>query len=584
MLSPMADDQEAETARIGVNTACPQCGAVMPAFETRCSACGHHRATSTQEQRDSLRERLQSGIGNAYELIDMLGKGGMGVVFRAKERALEREVALKVLAFDPMMAPDAFARFEREAKLAARLDHPHIVPIFAVGQGQGLAYYTMRIIRGGSLEDLLAREHKLTPARAVAYLREIALALDHAHSHGVVHRDVKPANVMLGEGDHVFVADFGIARAVEGGGGLTSTGVVGSPAYMAPEQWQGGAIDGRADQYALGILAYELLTGRRPYRDATMHQLLRLHLTEDLPDITQDLGPAAGPVRDVLRRATAKDPAARFPSSSEFVAALEGALNQRATPAQAAATVISGKVPLRRAEDRELTVTGPARRRSLAAPIATAALLAAAGGGYAIWNSQQSSVSAPPSPAPPETVVMKAAVPETVLVAQPTKPETVRVADTGSRGAPPPVTAGAPPIAATGSTGVVAPAVGRAGLTAYVHIAHPFVQRGQYFIDGVQVPPRAPPIYALTPGRHVISFKSLVPTFPDSGVFRFFPGDTIRAMFLPLEGGGARGDSMRARLRETLRRIQEGDGRGGRRGLPRGGRGGRGDTLQGSYR
>jgi serine/threonine-protein kinase len=583
----MADDrerdkleQEAVTTPIGVNTACPQCGAALPAFESRCSACGHQKETSTEEQRDNLRQRLQAGIGDAYELIDMLGKGGMGVVFRATEKALEREVALKVLAFDPLMAPDAFARFEREAKLAARLDHPHIVPIFAVGQGQGVAYYTMRIIRGGSLEDMLARDHKLAPARAIKYLREIALALDHAHGHGVVHRDVKPANVMLSETDNVFVADFGIARAVEGGGGLTSTGVVGSPAYMAPEQWQGGAIDGRADQYALGILAYELLTGRRPYRDATMHQLLRLHLTEDLPDITQDLGPAAGPVRDVLRRATAKDAKERFTSTSEFVTQLDAALGGAGAQAPVAPTVISGRIPARSADGPTPQAAGGGKRRS-AIPFAAVAVVILTAGGYAFWNSKRAAAGTGQSAVRPETI-MQAAVPETVRLREPTKPETVRLGENAPAGASTGVAAVSPPLP-TGSTGAIEPpgAGGRAGRAAYVHIVHPFVQRGRFFIDGVQLAPRLPPIYSVSPGRHVVAFKATVPTFPDSAVFRFPQGDTVRAMFLPVEGGGARGDSMRARLRETLRRIQQNDGRGGRRGQnPRGAnRTGRGDTL-----
>src|SRR5262249_17753853 len=141
---------------------------------------------SDDEQRENLRARLQKGIGDTYELVDLLGKGGMGVVFRAREKALEREVALKGLAFDPVMVPEAFARFEREAKLAARLDHPHIVPIFAVGQGQGIAYYTMRLVRGGSLEDLLTTSKKIDPPRALRILKEVAAALDHAHAQGVV--------------------------------------------------------------------------------------------------------------------------------------------------------------------------------------------------------------------------------------------------------------------------------------------------------------------------------------------------------------------------------------------------------------
>lgn len=571
-------EQEAVTTPIGVNTSCPQCGSAMPAFETRCSACGFQRSVTTAEQRDSLRERLQAGIGVAYELMDMIGKGGMGVVFRAKEKSLERDVALKVLAFDPLLVPEAFARFEREAKLAARLDHPHIVPIFAVGQGQGIAFYTMRLVRGGSLEELLARETKLPPARAVKYLREVALALDHAHSHGVVHRDVKPANIMLGDGDHVFVADFGIARAVEGtGGGLTSTGVVGSPAYMAPEQWQGGAIDGRADQYALGILSYELLTGRRPYRDATMHQLLRLHLTEDLPDITQDLGPAAGAVRDVLRRATAKDPKDRFASVTEFVNALDVALSGDVASAQSAATAISGKLPRRANDSPPAAIAGAATRRRTMAPLLAVVLIAAGGvAGYSFWNAQRTKT--PVAPARPETVVVQnPARPETVRVKEAARPETVRVGD------PNRATVSPPP--ATGGSAASAPSVQPIGPVGYVMVTHPFVVGGQIFIDGVNVGHKQPAVYAVSPGRHVVGYSAVVPTFPREATFRVPPNDTLRVMFLPLEGGGARGDSMRAHLRETMRRIElNGDGRGGRRNFPlrggnRSGAGRRGDTL-----
>ena len=187
---PPNQSSDAVTTPVGVTTMCPQCGTHMPAFETQCSTCGAQLGRGSEdEQRTALRQRLQAGIGDAYELLDMLGKGGMGVVFRAREKALDREVALKVLAFDPIMAPDAFARFEREAKLAARLDHPNIVPIFAVGQGRGIAFYTMRLVRGGSLEELLAKEGKIDVPRAIGYLRDVAAALDHAHAHGLGNDD-----------------------------------------------------------------------------------------------------------------------------------------------------------------------------------------------------------------------------------------------------------------------------------------------------------------------------------------------------------------------------------------------------------
>src|SRR4051812_44518950 len=180
-------------------TTCATCGAPLAASDPACPQCGVGRG-SPQEQAERMRQRVQAQIGEGFELLELLGRGGMGIVFRARERALDRDVALKVLALDPLLAPEAWARFEREAKLAARLDHPHIVPVYAVGQGSGIAYYTMRLVRGGNVEDLLEDRRPLDIPRVLDILRAVAAALDYAHRNGVVHRDIKPANILLQDG------------------------------------------------------------------------------------------------------------------------------------------------------------------------------------------------------------------------------------------------------------------------------------------------------------------------------------------------------------------------------------------------
>ncbi|MFL5574511.1 MAG: protein kinase domain-containing protein [Gemmatimonadaceae bacterium] len=319
----------AQTTRpLSGGSACTRCGATMATLATACPRCGAAVTGDTAaEHAERVRQRLQDAVGERYELLELLGRGGMGIVFRARETALDREVALKVLALDPLLAPEAYERFEREARLAARLDHPGIVPIFSVGQGASVAYYTMRLVRGGSVEELLATQRQLDLARATAILRDVAAALDYAHRQGVVHRDIKPANILLGEeGGHATVADFGIAKALgpTDGASATGTGVIGSPGYMSPEQWRGEPADGRTDQYALGIVAYEMLAGRRPFETVRVQDLLKLHLSAEVPDVCAarpELDPAVGAA---IRRALAKFPAERFPSVSAFVETLAG--------------------------------------------------------------------------------------------------------------------------------------------------------------------------------------------------------------------------------------------------------------------
>jgi serine/threonine protein kinase len=317
----------AVTTPAGMAGVCSRCGATLVPSSTSCSRCGATQTgSSPAEHAERIRLRLQESVGDSYRLLELLGRGGMGIVFRAHETALDREVALKVLALDPVLSPEAWGRFEREARLAARLDHPHIVPIFAVGQRHTVAFYTMRLVRGGTLEDMLAGHQALAPEHVLDILRDVAKALDYAHGQGVVHRDIKPANVLIGDSGHAMVSDFGIAKALGAGDAPvgSGTGIIGSPGYMSPEQWRGEDIDARADQYALGVMAFEMLTGHRPFETVKVQDLMRLHLSADVPNLSS-LRSGVTPVVDAaIRRAMAKRPSDRFASAIAFVDALAG--------------------------------------------------------------------------------------------------------------------------------------------------------------------------------------------------------------------------------------------------------------------
>jgi serine/threonine-protein kinase len=267
-----------------------------------------------------------------------LGKGGMGQVFRAYDTRLHRRVALKVVLPDasvsPARATEARARFLREARAAAAFDHPNVVAIFDLGEIDGVAYISMEYVPGPSLRDFVGDAS--TPwARKLRWLVDVALALGAAHRAGLVHRDVKPENVVLAEGELVKVLDFGVARRVsttvgEGSDPLGSHGVstitqegvvVGTPLYMAPEQIQGEPVDGRADQFAWGVMAYELLAGAPPWSAPGMMALMAAILTQPLPKLPESIGvpPAA---EAAIARALSKRPGDRFATMEELSAAI----------------------------------------------------------------------------------------------------------------------------------------------------------------------------------------------------------------------------------------------------------------------
>jgi len=282
---------------------------------------------------DSLLERVSAALGGQYDIEGEIGRGGMSVVYRARDRRLNRPVAIKVLP--PELAHDAAirTRFTREAQMAAQLTHPHIVPIYDVGEQDGLAYFVMAIVHGGNLATLLTREPRQPIEEARRLLAEIADALAYAHLRGVIHRDIKPDNILLDESSgRAMVTDFGIARAMEGSSRLTATGIaVGTPAYMSPEQALGDReVDGRSDIYSLGVLGYQMLTGRLPFSAGNSMALLLKHVSETPRPIGELRSDAPKSIREALERALMKSPEDRWPTA---VSMREALLSDRGGPA-----------------------------------------------------------------------------------------------------------------------------------------------------------------------------------------------------------------------------------------------------------
>lgn len=264
-----------------------------------------------------------------YRLIEKAGVGGMSEVWKAEDETLKRTVAVKVI-LGPVAADSTFReRFLREARLVAGLEHSNVLPVFDYGSatvdGEELSYLVMPLVAGGSLKGRVAGP--VPPALAITWLSAIASALDHAHGKGILHRDVKPGNVLMDSQGRLLLADFGLARSAEVSSGLTSTGtVLGTPLYMAPEQATGAPLDRRADQYALAVIAFELLAGRVPFSADSPLAVLHQHVAAPPPPLSSILPGTAPAVDAVLARGLAKKPADRFDSCGAFVAALASAL------------------------------------------------------------------------------------------------------------------------------------------------------------------------------------------------------------------------------------------------------------------
>ena len=284
---------------------------------------------------DVLRERVTAALSDAYEVGREVGRGGMGVVYRATDRKLRREVAIKVLPPELAYRDDVRQRFLREAQTAAQLSHANIVPIYAVEERDGLVCFVMALVDGESLASRIARERQLSPEFTAETLRAVADALGYAHGRGIVHRDVKPDNILLDRhSGRPMVTDFGIARAAEGDARLTVTGIaVGTPAYMSPEQAMGEKeIDGRSDLYSLAVVGYHMLCGELPFHASNTPAMLMKHISETPRPIRAQRPDVPAWLTAILECAMAKKPADRFASAHAFRDALE----RREGPAPAA--------------------------------------------------------------------------------------------------------------------------------------------------------------------------------------------------------------------------------------------------------
>lgn len=280
------------------------------------------------EPSSALAPRLSEALGTAFTIEGEIGRGGMGVVYRARDERLKRRVAIKVLPPELAFQAEIRARFTREAETAARLSHPHIVPIYTVGEGNGLVYFVMGYVDGESLAGRLKRRGKLPVEEARRIMKEVADALSAAHAFSVIHRDIKPDNILLdGTRGRVMVTDFGIAKAMSGGSGgtLTSAGVaIGTPQYMSPEQAAGEKeIDGRSDLYSLGIVSYQMLTGELPFTAPTVAGVLMKQITEMPPSLEARRPDCPEDLALAVMRCLEKDPENRWPSADALRRALE---------------------------------------------------------------------------------------------------------------------------------------------------------------------------------------------------------------------------------------------------------------------
>jgi serine/threonine protein kinase len=315
-----------------------------------------------------------------YRVEALLGRGGMSVVYRAENARLGNKVALKLIAEELAHDESFRERFVRESRTAAALNHPNVVPIYDAGDEDGVLFIAMRYVES-DLKQLLAREGPLSVEKTLSVIGQIGSALDAAHARGLLHRDVKPANILLdaasepGGAPHSYLADFGLTKHLESRSGITASGqFVGTIDYMSPEQIEGRDVDGRTDIYSLGCVLFECLGGATPFRRETDVAVLWAHMREEPPPVTELQPELPGAVDLVLARAVAKDPAHRYPTARELVEELKAALEG----APSAATRIAAPPAISReptpAEDSE-SETRPRSRRALAASAAFGALV-----------------------------------------------------------------------------------------------------------------------------------------------------------------------------------------------------------------
>ena len=422
---------------------CPHCGTANTSGSRYCGSCGTDltdvvAAAPTihpEVARDEVLALLIDATLGEYDVYGLLGRGGMASVYLALDLALNRKVAIKVMSPALLSGDDAIARFKREAQTAAGLQHPNIIPIYAVKQTQKIVYFVMKYIEGRPLDSIIKELGSMPLDMARPILSQVGSALQFAHKRGIVHRDIKPANIMVDEDGQAVVTDFGIAKVSEAKG-LTMTGAtVGTPYYMSPEQYSGTNITGAADQYSLGIVAYEMLTGRTPFEGDSIMTVMKGHLMDAPPALIDRRADLPRNVADTIMKMLAKAPEDRFPDLTDFVKALDARALSEDDPVRTQMIMLVktgmenrprmsvplspiplGKRPTPRSANAETMVTSPKAPPAPSAPTkskvglvaAIVGLLAVGGGGAAFYFTR--SAPAVQSIAVPELPVSSPAV------------------------------------------------------------------------------------------------------------------------------------------------------------------------------
>jgi serine/threonine-protein kinase len=482
-----------------------------------------------------------------YEIRAQLGRGGMATVYHAFDPRFKREVAVKVLPREFLHDPQFRARFEREAQTIAALEHSAIVPVYDFGEEDGQPHLVMRLMNGGSLVDRL-RRGPLPLAEAARIFGILAPALDEAHAHGVIHRDLKPGNILFDQRDQPYLSDFGIAKLAEGGAALTATGIIGTPAYMSPEQARGDRdLDGRSDLYAMGAILFEMLTGRLPYDADTPMGLAVKHITEPVPRILT-LNPELPPaIETVIGRAMAKSRTERYPNTqamAQDVAAVARGETPRpaptgarpvvagqtwAEPSAASGTIHVPSVPARPASRTwQLAIGGLAIGGVCLIGLALVAVL---GGNALGLFGPAAAGTATDAPAPTDVIAGGSATSEVVASEAPTREPATAAPASPTAAAPQPSATAAAPVATARPTSTYppvtaaptspAPSATTAGRTA--RITGIRIEGDRYVIDYVVGG------YAQAlPGPHVHFFFDTVPPnqagVPGAGPWQLYGG------------------------------------------------------------
>ena len=392
---------------------CPRCRAPLEKTANFCANCGADIsgvwtadgeplgktiAVELDDNVDLLAQLLTNATLGDYDVYGELGRGGMAAVYLALDLALNRKVAIKTMLPELVSREGMVERFKREAQTAAGLSHPHIIQIFSVKQTKELVYFVMKFIEGRSLESVINEKGKLSVEMTQIVLSQVASALAYAHRKGVVHRDIKPANIMIDEDGWAIVTDFGIAKVQEAQN-LTATGTaIGTPHYMSPEQFHNKAITGQSDQYSLGVVAYEMLLGRKPFDGATYAEIITQHLFEEPPDLRAARPDVPEHVAAAVKRMLSKDPAQRF-------ADLDAAALELGTPHKKEGDGV-------RTEMISLAKNGPTKKVRMSvpmSPIPAAKKTVAAGPPAATVVERQPKGKTPPAPAAKSRIPLIAA-------------------------------------------------------------------------------------------------------------------------------------------------------------------------------